>query len=93
MCVGACVRACVRACVCVCVCIELRDVQNTRLRNIPICHPFKHPFKKHPDLSIFFFFLQTSHVSTSFTKRKKDVPLVEFMYLAFTRMSGESYLR
>ena len=37
------------------------------------------------NMSLFFFLLLFS--------QNEDVPLVEFMYLAFTRMPGESYRR
>ena len=34
-----------------------------------------------------------STTTTSTTTKKEDVPLVEFMYLVFTRVPGERYRR
>ena len=57
-----------------------------------------HPTPHQSPLGFFFFFFFGMLNLKKFEdvkkkKKKEDVPLVEFMYLVFARMPGESYRR
>ena len=98
MCVRACVRACVcvcvraracvRACVRVCVCVKYNYDLNAFFQ----CR--KNGYNKGvPNISGGLAHIGKSSNIRSFYFILSDVPLVEFLYLVFTRMPGESYRR
>ena len=89
VCVRACVLACVRACACVCACVRACVCMSVCVCMCVCVRAYV--------VSIFCVYVSCEGVYFCFfvllLLLLEDVPLVDFMYLVFTRMPGDSYRR
>ena len=105
VCMHACVcgSVCVHACLCVCVHIVCTEFGQRARREcvsvLGLCglgalsiHYYYH-YPGSPSLTSLTVSVDVKHQVYLLITELEDVPLVEFMYLVFTRMPGESYRR